>query len=49
MLTVGDSFFTAKSGELVTVLEEPVLRSAGTYSVLVAQADGSTRYTSIKI
>lgn len=48
MITAGETFITAKSGETVTALEEPVLRSEGTYSVLVRKADGSVRYTSIK-
>jgi len=45
MDTVGTQFITAKSHELVTILEEPVHRGDGLYSVLVQCADGSTRYT----
>jgi hypothetical protein len=48
MIKVGETFLTAKSGETVTAIEEPVLRAEGTYSVLVRKADGSVRYTSIK-
>lgn len=48
MVTVGSQFITAKSQELVTVIEEPKDRGDGLYSVLVRCADGSTRYTTIK-
>ena len=48
MVTVGSQFHTAKSQELVTVIEEPKDRGDGLYSVLVRCADGSTRYTTIK-
>lgn len=48
MLTIGTQFHTAKSNELVTVIEEPKDRGDGLYSVLVRCADGSTRYTTIK-
>jgi hypothetical protein len=48
MLTIGSQFYTAKSKELVTVIEEPKDRGDGLYSVLVQCEDGSTRYTSVK-
>jgi arginyl-tRNA synthetase len=48
MISVGETFYTQKSGELVTAIEEPKARSNGNYTVLVRKSDGSTRYTTVK-
>ena len=48
MITVGETFYTARSGEFVTAIEEPEHRGNGNYSVLVRKSDGSTRYTTVK-
>jgi len=47
MIKVGESFYTAKSGEFVTAIDEPEPRGNGNYSVLVRKADGSVRYTTV--
>jgi hypothetical protein len=48
MISVGETFYTQKSGEFVTAIEEPTPRGNGNYSVLVRKSDGSVRYTTVK-
>jgi hypothetical protein len=48
VITVGETFYTQKSGEFVTAIEEPEHRGNGNYSVLVRKSDGSVRYTTVK-
>ena len=48
MITAGSEFYTAKSGEFVTAIEDPTPRGNGLYSVPVRCSDGSIRYTTIK-